>query len=135
VERWIEPLNTSGQKAAGYDTEVTRDVVELVRAGNADAIQAVSEAGRRIGAVLATIVNLLNPSEIVIGGDLAEAGAELLARIREVVYRRSTALSTRKLSIRTSDLGDDAGITGAAAMAIEHALSPSGITKLTRELA
>ncbi|MDJ0497252.1 MAG: ROK family protein [Acidimicrobiia bacterium] len=122
-------------RAAGYDTEVTRDVVALVRAGNAEAIQAVAEAGRRIGAVLATIVNLLNPSEIVIGGDLADAGAELLARIREVVYRRSTALSTRQLSIRTSELGDDAGITGAAAMAIEHVLSPSGIRRLTRELA
>lgn len=122
-------------RAAGHDTEFTRDVVALVRAGNGDAIQAVNEAGRRIGAVLATIVNLLNPSEIVIGGDLAEAGAELLARIREVVYRRSTALSTRELSIRTSDLGDDAGVTGAAAMAIEHALSPSAISRLTREMA
>ncbi|MDJ0924886.1 MAG: ROK family protein [Acidimicrobiia bacterium] len=121
-----------GLRDKGYDTEVTRDVVELVRAGNADAIQAVSDAGRRIGAVLATIVNILNPSEIVIGGDLAAAGAELLARIREVVYRRSTALSTRELTIRPSELGDDAGITGAAAMAIEHALSPSEINKLAR---
>jgi predicted NBD/HSP70 family sugar kinase len=121
--------------AKGYDTKVTRDVVALVRAGNTDAIQAVGEAGRLIGSVLATIVNVLNPTEIVIGGDLAAAGAELLARIREVVYRRSTALSTRRLSIRPSELGDDAGITGAAAMAIEEALSPSAINKLTMEKA
>ena len=119
--------------AKGYDTRVTRDVVALVRGGNTDAIQAVREAGRLIGSVLATIVNVLNPSEIVIGGDLAATGAELLARIREVVYRRSTALSTRKLSIRPSALGDDAGITGAAAMAIEEALSPSAINELARE--
>ena len=113
----------------GYDTEVTSDVVGLVRAGNADAIRAVQEAGREIGNVLATIVNVLNPLDIVIGGDLADAGAEFLARIREVVYRRSTALSTRQLSIRASELGDNAGITGAAAMAIEHAFSPSAVNE------
>ncbi len=115
--------------AQGYDTKVTRDVVALVRAGNTDAIQAVRAAGRQIGSVLATIVNVLNPSDIVIGGDLAGAGAELLARIREVVYRRSTALSTRELSIRASELGDNAGITGAAAMAIEYAFSPNAVNE------
>ncbi|MDJ0955050.1 MAG: ROK family transcriptional regulator [Acidimicrobiia bacterium] len=115
--------------AQGYNTKVTRDVVALVRAGNTDAIQAVREAGRQIGSVLATIVNVLNPSDIVIGGDLAGTGAELLARIREVVYRRSTALSTRELSIRASELGDSAGITGAAAMAIEYAFSPNAVNE------
>ena len=111
----------------GYETRVTRDVVALVREGNHEAIQAVQEAGRLIGSVLATIVNVMNPSVIMIGGDLASAGAELLARIREVVYRRSTALSTRQLTIRSNALGDDAGITGAAAMAIEHVLSPAAV--------
>jgi predicted NBD/HSP70 family sugar kinase len=112
-------------RARGYATSLTNDVVTLVREGNHDAIQTVQEAGRLIGSVLATIVNILNPSVIVIGGDLAAAGAELLARIREVVYRRSTALSTRQLSIRPSELGDRAGITGAAAMAIEHVMAPA----------
>ena len=87
----------------------------------------VQEAGRLIGSVLATIVNVLNPAVIMVGGDLASAGAELLARIREVVYRRSTALATRHLSIRPSALGDRAGVTGAAAMAIEHVLSPAAV--------
>ena len=112
---------------SGYDTNVTNDVVALVRDGNHDAIQVVQEAGRLIGSVLATIVNTLNPSVIVIGGDLAAAGAELLARIREAVYRRSTALATRHLLIRPTTLGDRAGITGAAAMAIEHALAPAAV--------
>jgi predicted NBD/HSP70 family sugar kinase len=111
----------------GYETRVTNDVVALVREGNHDAIQAVQEAGRMIGSVLATIVNILNPSVIMIGGDLASAGAELLARVREVVYRRSTALATRHLTIGPGTLGDRAGITGAAAMAIEHVLSPAAV--------
>jgi len=111
----------------GHDAEVSRDVVALVRAGNQDAIQAVREAGRLIGCVLATMVNLLNPAVISIGGDLAEAGQQLLAGIRETVYQRSTALSTSELQIVTSRLGDRAGIIGAAALAIEHVFDPDRV--------
>ena len=80
--------------------------------------------------MLAAVVNLLNPAVIVIGGDVAEAGEHLIAGIREVVYRRSTALSTSDLRITSSSLGDRAGITGAAAMAIERLVSPSYINEV-----
>lgn len=105
----------------------TRDVVRLVRAGAKDASRHVREAGRLIGQVLATTVNLLNPALILVGGDLAAAEQQLLAGIREVVYRRSTALSTTDLQIATSNLGDRAGVTGAAAMVIDHVLSPQNL--------
>lgn len=111
----------------GFDTRNSRDVVELVRSGNPAAISAVREAGRTIGRVLAAVVNMLNPACIIIGGDVAEAGEHLMAGIREVVYQRSTALSTSRLSITSSALGDRAGITGAAATAIEHIVAPSYI--------
>ncbi len=113
--------------AKGYATTDTRDVVALVRSGNHDAIQAVQGAGRLIGSVLASIVNVVNPNTIAIGGDLASAGPEFIARIREVVYRRSTALSTGHLDVVPARLGDNAGITGAAAMVIEHVLSPAAV--------
>jgi predicted NBD/HSP70 family sugar kinase len=116
----------------GHDAENSRDVVGLVRVGNHDAIQAVRDAGRLIGWVLATIVNMLNPARIMIGGDLAEAGEQLVAGIREVVYQRSTALATNQLEILTSSLGDRAGITGAAAMVIEHVLAPATIDATLR---
>ena len=111
----------------GHDAEVSRDVVALVRAGNQDAIQAVRDAGRLIGRVLATTVNLLNPAVVSIGGDIAEAGQQLLAGIRETVYQRSTALSTNELRITTGTLGDRAGIIGAAALIIEHVLDPDTV--------
>jgi predicted NBD/HSP70 family sugar kinase len=112
---------------AGLDTENSRDVVRLVRTGNRAAVQAVREAGRLIGRVLAGTVNLLNPALIIIGGDIAQAGEQLMAGIREAIYQRSTALSTSELQITVSSLGDRAGITGAAAMVIEHVLSPQNI--------
>ncbi len=105
----------------------SRDVVDLVTGGDKEAIAAVRESGRLIGQVLATTVNLLNPALIIIGGDLAAAEQQLLAGIREVVYQRSTTLSTTDLQIRTSKLGDRAGVTGAAAMVIDWLLRPSEI--------
>jgi len=109
------------------DVEGSRDVVRLVAEGRKDASRRVREAGRLIGHVLASTVNLLNPALIIVGGDLARAEQQLLAGIREVVYQRSTALSTTHLRIVTSTLGDRAGVTGAAAMVIDHVLHPGNL--------
>jgi predicted NBD/HSP70 family sugar kinase len=111
----------------GYDASHTSDVVKLVQEGNREAIQAVRAAGRLIGEVLASTVNLLNPALIMVGGDLAKAEPQLLAGIREVVYQRSTTLSTIDLQLTVTSLGDLAGVTGAAAMVIEHIFAPSAI--------
>jgi len=114
-------------RAEGHETADSRDVVALVKAGNGDAIHAVRDAGRLIGGVLAATVNMLNPAVISIGGDIAEAGQQLLAGIREIVYQRSTALSTNDLQITTGALGDRAGIIGAAALIIEHIFDPETV--------
>jgi predicted NBD/HSP70 family sugar kinase len=63
------------------------------------------------------------PCVIVIGGDIAHADDHLLAGVREVVYRRSTALATRNIRIARSTLDDRAGIIGAAVMVIEAVLA------------
>ena len=111
----------------GIPASSSRDVVALVRGGDATAGRLVREAGRVLGEVLASAVNLFNPAVIVIGGDMAQAHEQLLAGIREVVYQRSLPLATRHLDIVRSSLGDRAGITGAAAMAIEHVLAPARV--------
>jgi predicted NBD/HSP70 family sugar kinase len=115
-------LRDSGLEASG-----SRDVVRLVERGNELATRSVRDAGRLIGQVLASMVNLLNPSMIMIGGDLARAEQQLLAGIREVVYQRSTTLSTTDLSIIVSSLGDRSGVIGAAAMAIDHIMTPRAV--------
>jgi predicted NBD/HSP70 family sugar kinase len=113
--------------AAGIPAEHSRDVVELVRAGNPTAIRMVREAGRTLGEVLAGTVNFFNPGVIVIGGDIAEAHEHLLAGVREGIFGRSLPLATRDLRIVPSRLGDRAGVIGAATMVTEHVLSPSAV--------
>ena len=58
---------------------------DLLRAGNAEAARLTQHAGRRIGEVMATVVCVLNPEVVLIGGALASA--PLLAGIRETLYR------------------------------------------------
>jgi predicted NBD/HSP70 family sugar kinase len=108
---------------AGLPASSSADVVSLVRAGDPRASAAVRDAGRALGSVLATCVSMLNPSVIVVGGHVAEAGEHLLAGIREVVYRRSLPLATQHLRIVTSRTKGRAGILGASTMAIEHVMS------------
>ncbi|MEU0566774.1 ROK family transcriptional regulator [Nonomuraea sp. NPDC005983] len=114
-------------RALGKDVKSIPDVTALVRAGDAQTMATVREAGRRIGEVLAGAVNILNPSVVVLGGDVAEAFGPLVSSIREVVYRRSTALATRRLRIEPSRLGAGAGISGCAVMVLDHVLSPDTV--------
>ena len=114
-------------REAGLDTHTSLDVVDRVRAGHPVATQLIREAGRTVGGVLATCVNMLNPAVIVIGGDLARADEPLLAGVREVVYRRSLPLATGRLRIVPSRLDDEAGVVGAAVMVIESVLAPDAV--------
>jgi glucokinase len=97
-------------------------VLALARGGNAVAISAIRQAGRDLGEVLATCVNLLNPSVIVIGGSISRAGEHLLAGVREVVYRQSTPLATQHLTIAEAQAGTTGGVLGAAIMVARHLL-------------
>lgn len=114
-------------REGGLDAQTPADVVALVRAGNATAIEATRQAGRDVGEVLATVVNLLNPSIIVLGGSIARAGEHLLAGVREVVYRRSIPLATQHLAIVQTQAGDRAAVLGAAIMVAREVLSPANV--------
>ncbi|GAT66644.1 ROK family transcriptional regulator [Planomonospora sphaerica] len=116
-------------RAQGVEAADSRDVVRLVRGGNTQAVQLIRQAGREIGDVLASIVNFFNPSVIVIGGDLSEAGEQVLAGLREVIYSRSLPLATQHLTITASELGDRAGVIGAAVMVVDHVLSPGTVDR------
>ncbi|WP_129667650.1 ROK family protein [Phytoactinopolyspora endophytica] len=114
----------------GIDANTSRDVVALARQGSVEALRLIRQAGRDLGDVLAAAVSLFNPSVVVIGGSLAQAGDHLIAGVREVVYRRSLPLATQHLRIVQAETDDNDGIIGAAVMVIDHALSAAQVDKL-----
>lgn len=83
--------------------------------------------------MLATCVNLLNPSLIVVGGTLSEAGEYLLAGVREVVYERSLPLATNHLRILPTRVGGLGGLIGAGAMVVDEVLSPAVVDAFVAE--
>lgn len=134
-ERDLEAVAGGTALAASLHTDAdpvrtSADVVARLNAGDHLAVDLVRQAGREVGEVLATTVNLLNPSVIVIGGSIGIAGEHLLAGVREVVYRRSIPLATQNLAIVQSRSGGLGGAIGAAHLVIEHALAPHGVDAL-----
>ena len=101
-----------------------QDVGEAATAGDFAAANLVREGGRRLGHVVASLVSFLNPGMVVIGGGVSRLGHPLLAEVRSSVYRRSLPLATGNLPIVLSELGELAGVTGAAWSATDRAFAP-----------
>jgi glucokinase len=93
-------------------------IVREARAGDAVALAVVDDAARAIGTGVATTLNLLNLERVVIGGGVARAGDFLLDRIVEHARRRSFPHVFEDASFRLAELGSDAGVVGAARVAI-----------------
>ncbi|WP_405060560.1 ROK family protein [Kribbella sp. NBC_01505] len=118
----LEAVASAAALAERLGVRGSHDIVELVRAGNTAATTAVRQAGREIGTVLAAAVSLLNPSVIVVGGSLSQAGDQLLAGIRETIYARSLPLATTGLRVTTTRSPYDAALRGAAVLVQQHVL-------------
>jgi glucokinase-like ROK family protein len=105
------------------------DVAWAAGFGDPVAVALIQQAGRRVGAVLATAVNMLNPSLVVVAGGVARSGDLLLAAIRETVYRRSLPLATRDLQVRASSLGSLAGVIGASSMVLDELFAREALAR------
>lgn len=116
----------------GIHTSNTREIVDLVRHGEPTAVELVRRAARVMGHAISHAVNLINPSVVVIGGDLAHAREQLLAGMREVVYKHSLPLATANLEFVTSELDRRAGVVGLANLVADQLLDPE---QLDRRLA
>jgi glucokinase-like ROK family protein len=115
-QRLLTALEQHGQVTA-------EDVARAASFGDPVAVGMLQSAGRRIGLMLASVVNFFNPSLVVIGGGVAQSGDHLLAAIREQVYRRSLPLATRDLLVQRSSLAGLAGVIGASGMVVDQLLS------------
>ena len=76
------------------------------------------EVGAHMGAVLANVVNLLNPEIIVVGGGVANAGSLILDPMRRTVKERAFQVCCRNLKIVPSKFKEKAGIIGAASLVL-----------------
>ncbi|MGW3981923.1 ROK family protein [Streptomyces mirabilis] len=103
------------------------DASALARAaerGDPAALETLRLAGSQIGDVLASVVSLLNPSQLVLGGGLSYSGDVLVSSIRKSLYARALPLASRDLLVRRAALGEAGGVLGTAELIVERLFSP-----------
>lgn len=133
IGRDAETAARSGRSAflAGYLDEhghIDAAVVSIgADHGDSFCVELLQRSGRLVGHMLATVVNLFNPSLVVIGGGVAQSGSLYLATVRENIYRRSLPLATAELRVVPTSLGEMAGVIGAGTMAADELFSRSCI--------
>ncbi|MBN1265937.1 MAG: ROK family protein [Anaerolineales bacterium] len=92
----------------------TRDIFESARAGELLAAQIVRETAEIIGLGVASIVSLLNPEKVILGGSIGAQGDLLLDDVRSAAAQWAQPVSIGSVEIVSSTLGADAGLLGAA---------------------
>lgn len=111
---------------ANTGTITPEDVGNASRHGDAAANHIIQRTGNLIGQMLASVVNFFNPSHVFIGGGITRIGPLFLASVRQSVYQRSLALSTRHLEIQLTPLAEQAGLVGAGVLAMQETLKNKG---------
>jgi predicted NBD/HSP70 family sugar kinase len=106
------------------------DVVQAALAGDKVAREAIERAGYHIGIALAGLVNIFNPSLILLDGSMARSGDLLMEPIRQGIARRSLAASSSTTRIELAQLGDNAIALGAVATVIEAAFGPPALATM-----
>ncbi len=112
-----EPDSALGRALAAGTFDGGRTVTEAAVAGDRAALGVVARAGQYLGMALASYANVFDPDVIVVGGGVASAGDTFLDPAREIVAERAEP-PMNQTPVRAAELGSDAGMIGAAAMAL-----------------
>jgi predicted NBD/HSP70 family sugar kinase len=108
---------------------VAEDIVAGVAHGDAMALRLVSRSARAVGESLASVINVLNPSVVAVGGSVGRTGDHFLAAVREIIYQRSLPLATRTLRVVPASLGSKQGIIGGASLVTTSLLRPESLER------
>jgi len=107
--------------AEGKIENITAEqVLAAAQSGDSLASAVILRAANYLGIGLASVVNIFNPEMIIIGGGIAKMGDLLLNPARQVVRERAFPISAQAVQILPAQLGDDAGVLGAAIFAFQQ---------------
>ena len=120
------PDSALGQALGNGQPATGALVTALARSGDAVAAEVVELVGRRLGAGIASLVNVFNPEVVVLGGGAMGAGELLLRPARAVVGQRALRPSRDGVRIVPARFGDEAGLVGAGLAAFEVAEGEEG---------
>jgi glucokinase len=110
----------AAQRILGPDAN-GRELVGAARQGNAEALEAIVEIGRRLGAAIGSLVNIFNPEIVVIGGGFSQARDLFLEPALETMREEALQPGRDLVRVLPALLGPDAGLVGAGFVGFEAA--------------
>jgi glucokinase len=113
-----EAADQAARRRFGEGADARR-LVEEARRGDEGAREDLAELGRRLGAGIASLVNVFNPELVILGGGFAKAGELLFEPARETVAVEALPPGRDLVRIVPAELGADAGMIGAALVGFE----------------
>jgi len=96
------------------------DVVARAHEGDAPARRVLADTGHHVGVAIAGLATVLTPRRIVVGGELAQAGALLLDPLHAALAAAAVPGTTRTAEVVTAELAEHAPVLGALALALER---------------
>jgi glucokinase len=120
ARRALDGLKAGRPSTLSPEDITPEQVFNAARAGDVFAREIVSETARIIGIGVSNIVSLVNPELVILGGGVGTQADLILERVRQVVYEQAQPISGRSARIEVSQLGEDAGLLGAAYAAFER---------------
>ena len=116
------------QAGGDIDTITAEDVIKAALAGDEPATHLLMDSGVVLGRALVGLVNLLNPQMIVVGGGIGEACGFMVERAAQIISEEGLA-GRRDVRVVQAELGNDAGLLGAAALAFDEHDSREGLAR------
>ncbi len=120
LEAYTSVATAEAMLADQFPGATIDELVTAAEEGNVSALRTFEDAGLHLGWGLAMLANLINPSTIVVGGDMARAGNMLLDSVRVGLRRHVLPSVAAGTSVEAAVLGDRASVIGALLMAIDR---------------
>ncbi|MEO3795710.1 ROK family transcriptional regulator [Nonomuraea sp. B10E15] len=127
-------LDAAGRPADLFGRDAVRAVVDDADRGDPAAQEALRQVGDWLGIGVANLINLFNPGMVVFGGMLRDMYPGAAAQVRARIAANVLPVARERVRLRTSALGDDATLVGAAELGFSDLLAdPLGVlTRTTR---
>jgi glucokinase len=117
----LEAFTRADQIAATCGTATAEEAIDRARAGDPRAAEGIARIGRYLGIGIASMIVVMTPDRVVLGGGVAAAADLLIGPIHEELRRRVHTTSLDDVSVVTAELGTWAGAIGAAIHGAEQA--------------
>ena len=115
AQEYLKGGKSTKYREMAADGEITPYIVaKAAEAGDPVAKRIFEIVGTYIGMGLVSVINLLNPEKVIIGGGVAEAGDLLLDPIRKTIKERAMVVAGNSVEIVRAELGNSAGVIGAS---------------------